>query len=1031
MGKPSIKWSEPEQLVERLASGGVAGVLSGSKLEDLDREFVVVDRAVTEAHGTIRLLGGVEFPSGPKAVETLGDKIDPVAAESFREHEGPAYFHPARLVESTGPRPIGKAVWSTAYVNDLPDSAFLHVEPGGKKDENGRTVPRSLRHFPIRDAEGALDLPHLRNAIARIPQAKIPGLTPDDLRRLQEKARKLLADATRQATAKGAPSDASPEGGQDTPATFKTRARPLWGSPAGKGRVAAQLAALLPAHETYVEPFAGSAAVLYSKAPAAREVISDSDGTIVEAFKILKGLTPEQLDKLARLPWKGDRATFERLRASSPGDPVSKLHRFAYLTRFSHAYKRGHFSPSHDGAIYSVEHARAAAARLRNVIVEAGDYEPVIRKYDGPSTAFFLDPPYAGHNVNVGESKFDEERFANLVKSLKGKVLITYGTRGKLPGLLREAGFHIARIATRRTFSNAPGASPTTQLEQVVATNYPIGNKAARSFVGKLAEIDPEALVVFDDPDGEIDLAKRERKLRPLWKSPGGKSAMAAQIAAMLPPHRTYVEPFAGSGAVLYAKEKSEREVVNDLDPLISAAWKALPKLTNAEIKSLAGRDWKSSEATFKRLKAAGGSSAVEQLHKLLYLSRFSFVGTRASYDKTSTGQVARVADRLTETRDRLRGLRAHGEDYAAVVRRYDAPDTVFFFDPPYVGSYGLDRTASENKTSTGERAFDERKFAEVLKGIKGKWIVTYGTGGELPKLLKAAGYKVKRIATPARMKTRRATSSEGETLINLVFSNFGPTRKAEGQLAAITDGDLVALLDALAADYAVAKADELLDVAAEVVAECTKRGVEIVESPLAAAVRSAIESESALVEQEKQRVDTMDPETLPLSPSAIASEKTQPGKPAEAGSSATTGENDGSEIPEIGEIQILKSDDLRYVLGIALEPNDGDDGAPLDPDTQRDVYSAEDIRKAAWLFFRRYRAAGDMHERKLSDREIEVVESYVAPVDFEIDGQRVRKGSWLVGAHIVSDKLWSDIRSGRRTAWSVDGKAKRRPFEG
>ena len=67
MGKPSIKWSEPEQLVERLTSGGVVGVLSGSKLEDLDREFVVVDRAVTEAHGTIRLLGGVEFPSGPKA----------------------------------------------------------------------------------------------------------------------------------------------------------------------------------------------------------------------------------------------------------------------------------------------------------------------------------------------------------------------------------------------------------------------------------------------------------------------------------------------------------------------------------------------------------------------------------------------------------------------------------------------------------------------------------------------------------------------------------------------------------------------------------------------------------------------------------------------------------------------------------------------------------------------------------------------------------------------------------------------------
>lgn len=35
--------------------------------------------------------------------------------------------------------------------DDLPDSAFAFIEPGAKKDESGRTAPRSLRHYPVHD----------------------------------------------------------------------------------------------------------------------------------------------------------------------------------------------------------------------------------------------------------------------------------------------------------------------------------------------------------------------------------------------------------------------------------------------------------------------------------------------------------------------------------------------------------------------------------------------------------------------------------------------------------------------------------------------------------------------------------------------------------------------------------------------------------------------------------------------------------------------------------------------------------------
>jgi HK97 family phage prohead protease len=59
----------------------------------------------------------------------------------------------------------GRAQMSAASINDLPDSAFAYIEPGGKKDAQGKTVPRSLRHFPIHDKA------HVQNTLSRAPQS--------------------------------------------------------------------------------------------------------------------------------------------------------------------------------------------------------------------------------------------------------------------------------------------------------------------------------------------------------------------------------------------------------------------------------------------------------------------------------------------------------------------------------------------------------------------------------------------------------------------------------------------------------------------------------------------------------------------------------------------------------------------------------------------------------------------------------------------------------------------------------------------
>jgi hypothetical protein len=134
-------------------------------------------------------------------------------------------------------------------------------------------------------------------------------------------------------------------------------------------------------------------------------------------------------------------------------------------------------------------------------------------------------------------------------------------------------------------------------------------------------------------------------------------------------------------------------------------------------------------------------------------------------------------------------------------------------------------------------------------------------------------------------------------------------------------------------------------------------------------------------------------------------------------------------EIVRKSEVRILKADeDERYVLGIVLEPNDGKDGAPLDPDAHRDVYSTQDVADAGRAFLVKHNELGVMHKRIAKRAEMVVCENYIAPCDFELEGQRVRKGTWLLGAYILSDDLWSQVKTGKLNAWSIQGKAMSRP---
>jgi phage head maturation protease len=89
---------------------------------------------------------------------TAGDEVSEKAARKKAMAQAAAMGDLPGMTEQ-------RAQLKAASINDLPDSAFAYIEPGGSKDEQGKTVPRSKRHFPIHDAA------HVRNALARAPQS--------------------------------------------------------------------------------------------------------------------------------------------------------------------------------------------------------------------------------------------------------------------------------------------------------------------------------------------------------------------------------------------------------------------------------------------------------------------------------------------------------------------------------------------------------------------------------------------------------------------------------------------------------------------------------------------------------------------------------------------------------------------------------------------------------------------------------------------------------------------------------------------
>lgn len=111
---------------------------------------------------------------------------------------------------------------------------------------------------------------------------------------------------------------------------------------------------------------------------------------------------------------------------------------------------------------------------------------------------------------------------------------------------------------------------------------------------------------------------------------------------------------------------------------------------------------------------------------------------------------------------------------------------------------------------------------------------------------------------------------------------------------------------------------------------------------------------------------------------------------------------------------------EMRFALAPVLEPET--------TDGQGDIYDAPEIEAAAHRFMADFRNIGLMHKGIINDR-VKLVESYIAPVDFEINGQAVKAGTWLMGLRFLDDELWQAAKDGELTGLSIGGFATKTPI--
>lgn len=185
--------------------------------------------------------------------------------------------------------------------------------------------------------------------------------------------------------------------------------------------------------------------------------------------------------------------------------------------------------------------------------------------------------------------------------------------------------------------------------------------------------------------------------MKAVFKYPGSKWSMAKQIISLFPTHKSYLEPFFGSGAVLFNKPRSNIETVNDLDNNVVNLFECIrndpEKLARAvyltpyarEVYERAHEKAKDMDDKFE--------AALNFFIRLNMGRGFRTTGERVGWKNDVQGREKAYAATdwcnlpgvIMQAAERLRGVQIENRPAAELIERFNYKNVLIYADPPYV----------------------------------------------------------------------------------------------------------------------------------------------------------------------------------------------------------------------------------------------------------------------------------------------------------------------------------------------------------
>ncbi|NVP23522.1 DNA adenine methylase [Treponema phagedenis] len=214
--------------------------------------------------------------------------------------------------------------------------------------------------------------------------------------------------------------------------------------------------------------------------------------------------------------------------------------------------------------------------------------------------------------------------------------------------------------------------------------------------------------------------------MRPPLSYYGGKQLLAKKIVSLIPEHKIYCEPFCGGAAVLFAKEPSQIEVINDTNAELINFYHVVkedfPALQKEIMKTLHSRETHrharviyENPDMFDTVKRAW---AVWVQANMSFGNRLNSGFAYARKNESTTKKIINKIDEFTDKiSNRIRMLQIENCDALRVITSRDSSGTFHYIAPPYVGA---DQGHYDGYT---QQDFDN--LLGMLQNIQGKFLLS------------------------------------------------------------------------------------------------------------------------------------------------------------------------------------------------------------------------------------------------------------------------------------------------------------------